>query len=169
VANILPGPGVAVALGMGRPGIQTIAGLISMVSNVALTLAFVFTFGFWGVPIATALSMVISWAWFTRAMRNLVGVGAREVFATALRGPLLAGLAPLVFVVACDALAVSVTSRLVALAAIAAAVVVFTGLYLTLLRRFGSFDAADLDFFERVLRLNRVPGYAVWSRPLRHG
>jgi len=169
VANILPGPGVAIALGMGRPGIQMVSGLISMVSNILLTIAFVYAFGFWGVPAATALSMVISWVWFVRAMRGLVGVGAAELFAVALRGPLLAAIAPTIFIVGCDALASDVASRFSALAVVAVSFIVFTGLYLTLVRRMGTFDEADLDFFERVLRLNRVPGYMVWARPLRHG
>jgi O-antigen/teichoic acid export membrane protein len=169
VANILPGPGVAVALGMGRPGVQMIAGLISMVSNLALTIAFVFAFGFWGVPVATALSMAISWAWFTAAMQRLVGVGPRELFATAMRGPLFAGIAPLTFIAACDALSAGIDSRAAALAVVAVAFIVFSGLYLTLLRRSGTFDAADFDFFERVLKLNRVPGYTLWARPLRQG
>lgn len=169
VANILPGPGVAVALGMGRPGVQMAAGLISMIANIALTVAFVFAFGFWGVPVATALSMAISWAWFARAMRGLVGVGPRELFAQALRAPLMAGLAPSIFIAACDALAAGVDSRITALAVLAIAFVVFAGLYLTLLRRSGAFDADDFEFFERVLKLDRVPGYTVWARPLRHG
>ncbi len=169
VANILPGPGVAVVLGMGRPGVQMVAGLISMVSNIALTIAFVFAFGFWGVPAATAISMAVSWAWFARAMRGLVGVGAGELFAQALRGPLIAVVAPLGFILACDALAAGVDSRGVALGILAVAFIVFAGLYLTLLRRSGTFDDADFDFFERVLKLDRVPGYTVWARPLRHG
>jgi hypothetical protein len=74
-----------------------------------------------------------------------------------------------VFIAACDALAVGIDSRPAALAVFAIAFVVFAGLYLTLLRRSGTFDDADFDFFERVLKLDRVPGYAVWARPLRHG
>jgi hypothetical protein len=31
------------------------------------------------------------------------------------------------------------------------------------------FDASDLDFLANVLKLRRVPGFAAWARPLRHG
>ena len=86
-----------------------------------------------------------------------------------MRGPLSAGLAPFIFIVACDVLAAGVETRLAAFSILVIAFVVFSGLYLTLVRRTGAFDDADLDFFERVLRLDRVPGYAVWARPLRHG
>lgn len=169
VANILPGPGVAVALGMGRPGIQMIAGLISMTSNVVLTVGFALAFGFWGVPLATALSMGLSWAWFSRAIGRSLDVRSGETARQALLGPIQAVAGPAAFVVACDALSFGVDTRVGALAVLLAALTVFVGLYLTLLRRTAFFDAADLHFFEKVLKLNRVPGYAAWTRPLRQG
>jgi len=169
LANILPGPGVAVSLGMGRAELQMRAGIISMLANVTLTIAFVYAFGFWGVPAATALSMLLSWAWFTHAMRGEIGVGADSLWREALRAPAVAVLAPLVLIVACDLLAQDVVSRTVALGILVAALPIFSGLYLTLLRMQRYFDAADLDFLGNVLQLRRLPGFAAWARPLRHG
>lgn len=169
VANILAGPGVAVSLGMGRAELQMWSGLVSMIGNIALTVAFVFLFGFWGVPAGTVLSMALSWAWFARAMRGAIGISVRELWREALRAPAVAALAPLVFIAACDALTAGGTSRLVAAGVLLSALPIFTGLYLTLLRRQSCFDTADMDFLGNVLKLRRVPGFAAWARPVRHG
>ncbi len=169
VANILAGPGIAVSLGMGRAELQMGSGLVSMIGNLVLTVAFVFLFGFWGVPAGTVLSMALSWAWFTRAMRGAIGIGARELWREALRAPLIAALAPLVFIVACDGLSSSVHTRVVAAGVLVVALLIFTGIYLALLRLQRCFDAADFDFLQNVLKLGRLPGFAAWARPIRHG
>lgn len=167
LTNILPGPGVAVSLGMGRAEIQMYSGLISMVSNITLTIGLVFAFGFWGVPAGTVLSMALSWAWFARSMRGAIGVGAAMLWREALRGPAIAILVPLAVVAACDALSNGIDSRAAALGILVAVLPIFTGLYLGLLRLQANFDAADLDFLGNVLKLRRVPGFAAWARPLR--
>jgi len=169
VANILPGPGVAVALGMGQPGLQMRAGLISMGTNLVLTLALALSIGFWGVPIATVLSMAISWRWFQRAMAETIDLPPGTVFEVALRGPLFAVAAPAAFVVACDVMATGLLNRFEALWLLAAVLVIFTGLYLTLLRRTSFFEPDDFDFFERTLHLNHLPGYSILAGPVRQG
>lgn len=169
LANVLPGPGVTVALGKGRPDVQMKAGLISMVSNIAMTVAFVYSFGFWGVPIATVISMFLSWGWFMVAMKALVAIGPRELFAQAIRWPLVSVIPAFLFCVASEGLAWKLASRWESLAAVAVVLVVFSALYLAMLRRTLFFDAEDLEFFDDTLRLNRVPGYAAWTKPMREG
>ncbi len=169
VANVLPGPGVTVALGKGRPDVQMKAGLISMVSNVLMTVGLVYAVGFWGVPIATVVSMFLSWGWFVRAMRSVVGMGASELLALALKWPLMSAVPALLFCAACDLLVPLPASRLEALVAVAAVLAVFSAIYLAMLRRTPFFDAEDLDFFDNTLRLRRVPGYAAWTRAMREG
>ena len=46
---------------------------------------------------------------------------------------------------------------------------IFSIIYLAMLRRTPFFDAEDLDFFDNTLRLQRVPGYAAWTRTMREG
>ncbi|GAG39120.1 unnamed protein product, partial [marine sediment metagenome] len=79
LANLLPGAGVSVALGKGRSDVQMKAGLLGIFSNILLTVVLVYAMGFYGIPIATAVSMFVSWAWFSRAMRQVIGVGALEL------------------------------------------------------------------------------------------
>jgi O-antigen/teichoic acid export membrane protein len=169
LANILPGPGVAVSLGMGRAEIQMYSGIVSMTTNIALTIGLVLLFGFWGVPAGTVLSMVISWAWFARAMRGAIGVGPAQLWREALRGPVTAAVFPMAAMAACDIVSAGINSRVAAAGILIAATPIFAGLYLAMLRRQSSFDDADLDFLGNVLQLRRVPGFSAWSRPLRHG
>ena len=167
LANILPGPGVTVALGKGRPDIQMKAGIISMVSNIVLTVGLVYAFGFWGVPIATIISMFLSWGWFARAMNALVAIDVKELFVQALQWPLVSVVPALLFCLTSDLLAGGLTSRWENLAAVAVVLLVFSVLYLAMLGRTTFFDAEDLEFFDHTLRLKRIPGYAAWTRPMR--
>jgi hypothetical protein len=154
---------------MGKPGLQMRAGLISMGANLALTLILALTIGFWGVPIATVLSMAISWRWFQKTMSETIDLPPGTVFDVALRGPLFAVAAPAAFVVACDLMSVGLLNRFEALWLLAAMLVIFSGLYLTLLKRTSFFGADDFDFFERTLHLNHLPGYSFLARPVRQG
>ena len=169
VANVLPGGGVAVALGMGLPGLQMKAGLLSMSANLALTVALVLTVGFWGIPVATALSMVVSWAWFSGAMGRLVAVGRLELLRTSLLWPFAACLPGAVLCLACNFLAPETASRIEFAGLLALACALSFGSYLALLRLTPLFDTRDFEFFDSTLRLGRVPGYRAWSRPMRGG
>jgi len=42
LANILPGAGVSISLGKGRPDVQMKAGIIAMTSNILLTILLIF-------------------------------------------------------------------------------------------------------------------------------
>lgn len=167
LANIVPGAGVTVALGKGRPDIQMKAGLISMTSNIVLTVALVYWIGFWGIPIATAVSMILSWAWFARAMGTLVDAGPRRLFDVALRWPLLAVAPGLALCAAADWAGMGLQGRPANLAVAAVAGGVLLATYLALLRRTPFIDSTDLDFFDEVLRLDRAPGYRWWTRAIR--
>ncbi len=89
IANLIPGAGVSIALGKGRPDLQMKAGLISMIANVFLTVILVFTVGFYGIPLATSMSMFISTLWFFYAFRSFTKVPFRRLFGTAIARPLV--------------------------------------------------------------------------------
>ncbi len=169
IANILPGGGVAVALGMGEPGLQMKAGLISMSANVALTIALAVTIGFWGIPIATVLSMAVSWAWFSGAMERLVGVGRLELWQTSVRWPLVAALPGVAVCLACNVIFPETASRMVSGGVLTLAGTLSLALYLAALRLTPIFDTRDFAFLDSTLRLDRVPGFRAWSRPMRQG
>ncbi len=167
VANILPGPGVSIALGKGRAGIQMRAGLISMVSNILLTIALVWSVGFYGIPVATSLSMVLSCAWFFLAMRAVINVGAGELLRGSVLWPAVAALPGFVVCVAGDWLSGDLVGR-----AANGAVVTVCGAalglsYLGIIRFTPFLDAFDLEFLEETLLLGRIPGFRFWARRKR--
>jgi O-antigen/teichoic acid export membrane protein len=166
IANIVPGAGVSIALGMGHAGLQMRAGFVSMVANIVLTVALALTIGFWGIPLATAASMALSWAWFATAMRGALDLPASALWKEALRWPALVGVA----VFAVTALVSYGVGDLegrgvngvfaIALAVAAAAIYAIAARWTPL------YDSYDRQVIRRVIAL---PGEWVWKRKLRAG
>jgi len=168
IANIIPGAGVTIALGKGLPGLQMKAGIIATVSNIVLTIALVLTIGFWGIPLGTALSLYLSWAWFTRAMRPVVDVAPARLLRTAVLWPLLASLPGLALSVLCDIASMQSASFVVNLGAAAGGLGAFSLTYPILIRFMPFFDEWDLDFLENTVKLGRLPGFQRWRRGMKH-
>ena len=166
IANIVAGAGITVALGMGRPGLQMISGLISMTSNIVLTVVLVLTMGFWGIPIATLLSMYLSWAWFLGAIGEAVEVRPMRLLKEALLWPVCVSIPPAAFCFLIDYLARDLSGRVANGAAALLAVTVTLSTVLFLIRRAPFLDGFDLRFFGETLGLNRVPGFRTWTRPI---
>lgn len=165
LANVIPGAGVAIALGHGRADLQMKAGIIATVANVVLTFILAVAVGFWGVPIATALSGFLSWFWFTRAMYRVVGIGLREIVRKALLWPSLACLPGIAVALAWQLGAPAPEGRWEALLAFGVIGFVFGVSYLVVIRLTPFLDRFDYHFFEGTLHLDRIPGYAVWRGP----
>lgn len=167
IANIIPGAGVTVALGKGLPGLQMKAGIIATVSNLVLTVALVLTIGFWGIPLGTALSLYISWAWFAHAMAPVVDVTPGRLLRTAVVWPLLASLPGLALCVLCDIASRGTLNFAMNLGAAAAGLAAFAVTYLALIRLMPFLDDWDLDFLEHTVKLGRVPGWNLWTRRMK--
>ncbi len=167
VANLMPGAGVAVVLGKGRADMQMIAGLICTVSNVVLTVVLWFAFGFWGIPIATAIAMYLGWAWFAIAVRRVVDVGLREFLRVTLAWPVVASAPGLAACAVCDHFSGGATGFVVNAALLLACGVGFASTYLLLIRQTPFLDAFDVGFLEESLYLSRVPGFQWWARRMR--
>lgn len=146
LANILPGAGTGIALGMGRPGLQMTAGLIEMTGNVTLTIALVLTMGFYGIPLGTALAMGLSCAWFLRAMRPLVDVGGWDLIRTTLLWPLVAALPGLACCLGASWWTAGTSGRATSAVAVLGAGVALAVSYAALLYCSPFFDAYDRDF-----------------------
>ena len=167
VANLIPGAGVSIALGMGRPDLQMKAGLIASVSNIVLTIALVLVFGFLGVPIATALSMFLAWAWFTRAMGPVMDVRPARFLKTAVLWPVVASLPGFAFVAACDWACQGVAGRMANGAVLVATMALFAVAYFAMIALAPFLDAFDVEFMEDTLGLGRLPGFRLWTRRAR--
>lgn len=167
LANIMPGAGISIALGKNRPDLQMKAGILATVVNVALTIVLVLTIGFWGIPIATAISMFISWFWFNAAMTAVMGVPALALMRKTLLFPVLAALPGFLVCLAADLCLIQWQDFWTNAVLLAFCCILFALSYLGLIRWFAFFDAGDIRFFGETLRLDRLPGFSTWSRPMR--
>jgi O-antigen/teichoic acid export membrane protein len=164
LANILPGAGVSISLGKGRPDVQMKAGIIAMVSNILLTILLIFPFGLYGVALGTALSMFIACGWFLAAMRPVVGVSVKEVLRAAILWPALASFPGFIVCVVGDVMSHGLVGRVPNGIALCVCACVFGLSYIVLIHFAPFLNAFDVDFLENVLGLGRVPGFKVLTR-----
>ncbi len=158
--NLLPAPGVSVVLGKGRADLQMYAGLISTTVNIVLTVVLLLTVGFYGIPVATAIGMMVSTLWFFFAMRGAVGVSAFEVLSKSTAWPLVAAVPG---AAACFGIQWWIGGGALLVLDLAGLAVggLFLALsYVWLVFRLPYLDAFDLAFLQNTLRLGQVPGFA---------
>jgi len=167
-ANLLPGPGVSIALGKGRAGLPMTAGIISMACNIAFTIALVMAVGFYGVPVATALAFLVSTVWFFRAMRQTVDVPLRRLLWTSVAWPALASVPGFAACLATGWLMADYAGRLPNLVAAAGCAACFGLTYIAVGRMTPFLDTFDVDFLEHTLHLGRLPGFELLTRRARH-
>lgn len=167
VANILPGAGVGVVLGKGRADLQMKAGAIATLTNLALTLMLVYAVGFYGIPIATSVSMFLSCAWFFRALTPLFGVATGELLRVSAGWPALASLPGFAVCMSADWYTRDMTARVPNGIAVLVCAFVFGLSYVGVLRLTPFLDAFDVEFLERTLGLGRMPGFQLLTRRAR--
>ena len=143
VANLFCGPGVAIALGRGEAGLVMRAGLLSMSANIALTVSLLYTVGFWGIPIATAISMAASWVWFVHAATFTTGAGITEQLGAGLNYSLRATMPGALLIAAVAAAGIVPQERVAQGMAVLLSGACFALVYLYLLRRWRFFTPSD--------------------------
>ena len=168
IANVVPGAGVSVVLGQGRSGIIMKAGLVSMCSNLLLTIGLVLTIGFWGIPIATATSMIISWAWFAHVVRDDFDVGFGSLLRRTLLWPVLAAAPAVIPCVLFDRWGAVHPGFLTNLTLLAAAACAFALVYALIMPRTPFMDSEDLRLLDSTLPLDRIPMARAWLRRAAH-
>ncbi len=158
IANILPGAGISIALGKGRADIQMKAGLIATAANVLLTVLLVAWVGFYGIPVATALSMFLSCAWFFIAMRSILTVDPGELLKKSALWPTLASFPGLAICIVADWLTRGTLERGPNAVAVVVCAIMFGTTYAVLLRVMPFIDSFDAGFLEDTLGLKHIPG-----------
>ena len=168
LANVLPGPGVSIALGKGRADYPMKAGLISMTANIILTLILVRTLGFYGVPIATSLAMALSTLWFFNTLIAIQPVSRWRLLREGLLLPSLACIPACLITLGILFLTQSMERRIENLLMTGLAAGLFTALFLLVLRSTRILDRFDVQFMEENLRLHRLPLFRWWTARMRH-
>lgn len=167
VANLLPGAGVGVVLGKGRADLQMKAGAIATVSNLVLTILLVFTVGFYGIAIATSISMFLSCAWFFRALKPLFGISGRELMRASVLWPAAAAAPGFVVCAIADCYTSGMADRAPNAVAVIVCAAIFAASYAALLRLTPFLDAYDAEFFEKTAGFGRIPGFRLLVRRAR--
>jgi O-antigen/teichoic acid export membrane protein len=157
LANVLAGSGIALALGKGRPELQMYAGVIAMTANAVLTVILYLAIGFYGVPAATSIAMVLATIWFVHAMRKETGVTLGELVQKTLAWPILAIVPGTALCVAVDWRTTGVEGFLPNAFIVAVLFSVATLLYGTILRFVPFLDAFDGRFLDEHLWLRKLP------------
>lgn len=166
--NVLPGPGVSVVLGKGRADIPMFAGLLSMSSNISLTIMLYYLIGFYGIAIATALSMAISTIWFFRRLQRLVEVSLSDLLVNSLRWPFLAAIPGAVVCVGVNFWVSAAQDQWAALGVFAVLTPIFCLFYGLCLRHSPFLDEFDVRFLGDTLRLRKIPGFQWFTARVVH-
>lgn len=157
--NLLPGPGVSVALGKGNAGLPMRAGLISMIGNILLTVVLFQAVGFYGIPAATSLALAISTLWFFNALRRDIDVPPGKLLWDSLRWPVAASVPGFILCAAASVAVAGYQDRVGNLALAGLCAVLFGLLYVFCLRWTPFVDRYDVAFMRDTFHLDRVPGF----------
>lgn len=168
VMNVLPGPGVSIALGKGNAGLPMVAGLISMAGNIALTISLYWMVGFYGIPLGTALALGLSTLWFFAAMRREVAVPPLRLLRASLLWPVLAALPGFALCAGANWALAGYDDRIVNLLVAAGCGGIFLLSYGACLRQAPFLDRYDVAFLRETLRLDRVPGFQFLTARAEH-
>jgi O-antigen/teichoic acid export membrane protein len=168
LANLLAGPAMSVALGMGRADLAMRAGLVSAAANILLTVLLVYPWGVYGVAAATSLGMLISTAWFARVMAREFGLDPRGVARETLLWPAVASLPGLVVCTALARAFANETGQAAQLGVIVCGGLCFALTYAVVLRFSPFLNAFDRSFLGETLGLARVPGLRALLGGARH-
>lgn len=164
LANVIPGAGVSIILGKGRADLVMIAGIVSMLSNIALTIILLYTIGYWGIPIATAASMLISWIWFANAVRADLGLNFLQLVARTMTWPIIIALPVALAAGAACHVALQLTAIPAQVAALIAVTALFSVVYLIVMRWTPFLDKQDLEIISTTLPVRAIPGLEWWLR-----
>ncbi|MBI2426125.1 MAG: oligosaccharide flippase family protein [Candidatus Hydrogenedentes bacterium] len=167
-ANLIPGPGMSIALGKGHSELAMHAGIISTVANIVLTISGWYLIGFYAIPLGTTLGMFISNLWFFRRVGPLFAVSTRRLAREALFWPAVACLPGACLTAPIQWRLLHHDGHAINLAAVLASLLIFTAAYVLTLRRLPCLDAFDVRFLADTLRLRRMPGFAWFTRGVRH-
>ena len=149
LVHLLTGVGTTIAKGMGKPEYETRYSLLQLAMNTLLGIALVIRLGFWGVLIATPLSLIVGSLYFMVLFHRLLGIPLLQFLKGTYLQPvitcLLAGL-PLLILNAVALQTLQARGRLMSLVLLGAEGLLFVAIYGGLMLK-----TAYLDDYDRRL------------------
>ncbi len=156
LVHLLTGVGTTIAKGMGRPECETRYSILLLAMNTLLGIILIIKLGFWGVLIATSISLVLSSLYFMVDFHRLLGLPLGRFLKETYLQPAIACLVAGVPLLAFNTLALQafqLQGRLVNLIALGVEALLFGGVYGGIILRVRYLDAYDRGIF---LHLSRI-------------
>jgi O-antigen/teichoic acid export membrane protein len=159
MVNMLTAVGVLISSGIGRPGIAARSMAITAVLNMTLNIVFIIKFGFAGVLVGTAGSLIIGSLFFIHSFNRLLKVPDLLFFEMTVLKPLLGSMLAAIAVSSmmwyyrfCSIPA----HRMDALMLLAADAALFISVYLIYMLKSGFLDMTDRDNISKIFIFLRI-------------
>jgi O-antigen/teichoic acid export membrane protein len=156
--NLLPGPGMSIVLGKGMAGTAMIAGLISLIVNIVVSVVGFHVIGFYGIPLGTTLGMAASTTWFFLHARGHIRVGLAELIRVSVLWPVLACIPGVTMALAVGLFLRDQHGYAPNIAGVVVSAAGFGLAYGAVLRFAPFLDSFDRTFLLDTLGLRRLPG-----------
>lgn len=153
LVHLLTGVGTTTAKGMGKPEHETRYSLLLLAMNTLLGIALVIRLGFWGVLIATPLSLIVSSLYFMALFHRLLGIPLLQFFRDTYLQPVIACLfagLPILTLNAVILQTLQAQGRLMSLAVLGAEGLLFVAIYGGLMLKTQYLDTYDRRLLLRI-------------------
>lgn len=156
LVNLLTGVATNIAVGMGKPGMITKASLINTILNIAGSVVLFYLFGFWGIIIGTASSLIIGSFIFMLDFhkdfnRGLIPL-AKAILLKPLFAALLAGIISSLLIAMFRGIFIS-PAFFTGLLLLSAQTIMFAVLYLFIIFKLNYLDEYDKNILLSLMRL----------------
>jgi O-antigen/teichoic acid export membrane protein len=166
--NVLTGTMSFVLLGMGNATTQMKVTIVQTVMNIAFSIAFVLSFGYYGVMIGTSLSLAISSAYFAIAFNKAIEGSLKEILIIMVQPVIASGVSVVVALIPWIIGGLAPHGRIVDFGLLTAGGLIFFLVYFAILRFTKYFDGWDVEFILRISPKLALIGRLISPRePLR--
>ena len=166
--NMLTGIGTSIFRGIGKPVYETYYAIIAMIFNITLGILFALQFGFWGIVIASPLSVMIGSTFFIFQFHKIYNVPIFQFFTRVYLKPFLASLFTILIVYQADNLIKSkilFESKIEIFLLLFVYSIFYAFFFLILLNRLKYWDTVDKSLFvettAKLPYINKLLSYSI--------
>ena len=150
--NLVSGVGVSMSAAIGKPEFQMKAAIITVVSNIILSVVLIIAIGFIGVAIATTVSLILGPVYFFIKLHSHLRLSLKNFVREIVVVPFIASIIPTMLIYGLNSgikIANLSSSRLINLSIFAFSGILFIVIYLALILRNRYLDKYDIDLLKR--------------------
>jgi O-antigen/teichoic acid export membrane protein len=153
LVNLLSGVGTSVGAAIDKPEFQMGAAIVSAISNIILSVMLVLSVGFFGVAIATSVSLMLGPTYFFIKLHRHMSLSSGKIIMELVLLPFVAAVIPALLLCVGTSLiapAASSSGRLVNSGVFILEGTVFLGIYLLVILRAGYLDGYDRNMLKKI-------------------